>query len=45
MWHLETKGWTYKNIYKVSRLILVEMIEEQVELLMVILLCMCKYCK
>jgi hypothetical protein len=31
MWHLETKGgWTTKIYDKVSRLILVEMIEEQV---------------
>jgi hypothetical protein len=39
MWHLETKGGVNNIKYdKVSRLILVEMIEEQVELLMVILL-------
>jgi hypothetical protein len=38
MWHLETKGVNIKIYDKVSRLILVEMIEEQVNLMVILLL-------
>jgi hypothetical protein len=45
MWHLETKGVNIKIYDKVSRLILVEMIEEQVGIADGDCYCMCKYCK
>jgi hypothetical protein len=45
MWHLETKGVNKKIYDKVSRLILVEMIEEQVGIADGDFVIVCKYCK